>query len=133
MLGLISRLHKRINRLRRRIWPTYYLLRGFHYEFLVRSEAIITNQEKLMTTAEEIKAAVNQVLSDVDAATNRVAVLIDGLSNQIKNSMTDAEVAEIKTGLAAASERSRAIAADPVTPIPPEPQPLQAAFKSAKV
>lgn len=74
---------------------------------------------RIMALAEEIRA----LLAKIDAATNAVAERIAQLKAQIKNSLTDAEVADIQSQLTAAEARLRAVAADPDNPVPPAPTP----------
>lgn len=62
----------------------------------------------------------------VDTATNLVATEITFLQSQIKNSMTDAEVATVKTNLQGLADRLTAMGTDPSNPVPP---PLLAAIK----
>jgi len=70
-------------------------------------------------------AQVTQDLRDlsakIDAATNDVAARIAVLSGQIANSMTDAEVAEVKAGFQATIDRLTVLGADPNNPVPPVP------------
>ena len=55
----------------------------------------------------------------IDTATNLVATELAFLQSQIKNSMTDAEVASVKTSLQGLAARLTAMGTDPNNPIPP--------------
>lgn len=57
----------------------------------------------------------------IDDATTAVANRIDKLSGQIKNSMTDEEVAQVKAAFQAEVDRLTALGADPVNPVPVVP------------
>lgn len=57
----------------------------------------------------------------IDSATDAVATRIAALQTQIKNSMTDAEVAAVKTGLQAEIDRLTVLGQDPANPVPPAP------------
>lgn len=59
----------------------------------------------------------------IDDATNLVAGRISTLSGQIKNSMTDAEVADVKAGFQAEIDKLTALGADQTNPVPPNPVP----------
>ncbi len=67
--------------------------------------------------------ALSQDLKDltkaIDDATNKVAARIDALAAKISNSMTDAEVAEVKAGLQAEVDKLTALGQDPDNPVPP--------------
>lgn len=68
----------------------------------------------LMALSDDLKALTAQI----DAATTKVADRIGALTGQIKNSMTDDEVASVKAGLQAEIDRLVAIGADPANPVP---------------
>jgi len=70
--------------------------------------------EKLMAIAKDIK----DLTQKIDEATNAVAARLDGLGGQIKNAMTDAEVAEVKAGLQAEVDKLTALGQDPANPVP---------------
>ncbi len=70
-----------------------------------------------MALADDLKA-MNASFND---AINKVAAEIGDLKSQIKNSMTDTEVADIKAGFQATIDRLTALGADPVNPVPPTP------------
>lgn len=71
----------------------------------------------------DILMAISQDLKDltakIDDATNKVAARIDALASKVTNSMTDAEVAEVKTGLQAEVDRLTTLGQDPANPVPP--------------
>jgi hypothetical protein len=67
-------------------------------------------------------------LSDLDAATNEVATVVDALRNQLKTSMTPEEVSNAKDTLSGVSARLRGIAKNPDDPVPPPPPEFQAAL-----
>ncbi len=68
----------------------------------------------LMALADDIKT----LLTQLDAATNAVAANIAQLAGRITNSMSDAEVADIKAGFAAEQARLEGMAKDPTNPVP---------------
>jgi hypothetical protein len=57
----------------------------------------------------------------LDDATNAVATKIATLTSSIKNSMTDAEVANLKSGFGAVKDTLNALAASPSDPVPSDP------------
>ncbi len=59
----------------------------------------------------------------IDDATNAVATRITNLQGQIKNSMTDDEVANVKAGMQAEIDKLTALGKDPANPVPPAPAP----------
>ena len=75
--------------------------------------------EVLLAVSNEIK----DLVAKIDAATNDVAARIDRLSGQIHNSMTDAEVNEVKAGLQAEIDRLTGLGKDPANPVPAPPTP----------
>ena len=56
--------------------------------------------------------------TSLDTATNLVAAEVTFLQSQIKNSMTDQEVADVKAGFKAVADRLTLIGSDPNNPIP---------------
>lgn len=71
-----------------------------------------------------LKDDFDAALAKIDDATNAVSARLDRLSQQITNSMTDAQVADVKAKLAAESDRLSAMGKDPENPTPvPEPTP----------
>lgn len=83
-------------------------------------EAIIQKLDLLLEQGEKMHKEFLDLSKKIDDATNAVATRIDKLSSQIKNSMTDAEVAEVKASLQAEVDRLTVLGQDPVNPIPPE-------------
>lgn len=81
--------------------------------------------EKLMAVADDIKAA----LATLDTETTAIATNVTNLAAKIKNSMTDAEVADVKSGFDTLSARLTTLAVDPTIPVPPPPAPLTALRK----
>jgi len=71
-------------------------------------------------------AKMDDVLNDIDAATNEIAAVVDGLRNDIKMGMTQAEVDAARAKGTGIVTRLKSIAADPNNPVPtppPEPTP----------
>jgi peptidoglycan hydrolase CwlO-like protein len=64
---------------------------------------------------------VNRLLTELDAATNSVAAEIDALKAQISGGLTAEEATGVVTRLATASDRLKALAADPANPVPTTP------------
>ena len=85
---------------------------------IIRRLIIIEGKEdKFMA---DVASELELLRTSLDAATNAVAEKIQALTNSIKNSMTDAEVANLKSGLGAVVTRLNSLAADPTDPVPPE-------------
>ncbi len=78
----------------------------------------------MATLAEDLKAA----LANLDTETNAVAANIAALAAKVKNTMTDAEVADIKAGFGALSDRLTGLATDPTNPVP-SPSPALTALR----
>jgi CRISPR/Cas system-associated protein Csm6 len=57
--------------------------------------------------------------AQIDTATNAIAARLTANSQLIKNSMTDAEVAQVKTAFQADIDRLTALGKDPNNPVPP--------------
>ena len=78
--------------------------------------------EEVLRLLRELKMALSQDFLDlaakIDAATNAVAARIAALGDKVKNSMTDAEVASVKTALQAEADRLTVLGSDPVNPVP---------------
>lgn len=68
-------------------------------------------------------------LNKIDADTDAVAATIKSLDALISTSMTAADVAAVKTTLAATAARLEGIAVDPNVPVPPGPPPAPVAAK----
>lgn len=83
--------------------------------------------EKLMAVADDIKAA----LATLDTETTAIGANIAALAAKIKNSMTDAEVAEIQGSFGTLSTRLTTLAVDPTVPVPPPPPALAALRKKS--
>ena len=69
----------------------------------------------LMATVKQDFEALRQAIDD---ATNQVAARIDRLSQGIRNSMSDQEVAELKAGFKAEVDRLTLLGQDPQNPVP---------------
>lgn len=80
-------------------------------------QRVLENQETIMAVSQDIK----DLAAKIDQATTAVAGRIDRLSQKITNSMTDAEVAEVKNALQAEVDRLTAMGQDPANPVPPAP------------
>ncbi len=78
--------------------------------------------DKLMALADDLKAGIAQLNTETTAIGN----LITKLAGEIKNGMTDAEVADVKASLTTLSDRLTSLAVDPTVPVPPAPPQLQA-------
>ncbi len=78
--------------------------------------------DKLMALADDLKAGIAQLNTETTAIGN----LITKLAAQIKNGMTDAEVADVKASLTTLSDRLTSLAVDPTIPVPPPTPELQA-------
>ncbi len=85
----------------------------------------LTRLEKLMALADDLKAGIDQLNTETDA----VAANLAQLAGRITNSMTDQEVADIKAGLRAESDRLVTLGKDPTQTVPPMPPALLAARK----
>lgn len=70
----------------------------------------------------------DDVISDINEATDEVAARIDRLTSTISTGMTAEEVAAARAGFAAISDRLHGLGQDPTNPVPPEP----VAFKNLK-
>ncbi len=81
----------------------------------------------LMALADDLKAAI----ANLDAETTAVGALITKLAGEIKNNMTDAEVADVKASFTTLSDRLTSLAVDPTQPVPP-PSPAMKALKAKK-
>lgn len=82
-------------------------------------------REKIMALSDDLKVGIQQLNDE----TNAIGTLITKLAAGIKNSMTDAEVADVKAGLGTLSDRLTSLAVDPNVPVPPPPPPLVALKK----
>lgn len=63
----------------------------------------------------------DDVLGQIDTATNEVAAKVAALRDQIKTGMSAAEVTAVKDKLTAVETRLKGIAADPADPVPTPP------------
>lgn len=89
---------------------------------------LLQGQADTKTALKEVKemlmglaADLADLVTKVDAATNKIADELTALRGEIKNSMTDAEVLDLKTRLGAAADRLTALGADPADPVPTGP------------
>ena len=66
--------------------------------------------------------ALSQDLKDltkkIDDATNKIAARIDALMSRLTNSLTDTELADIKSGFQAEVDKLTALGSDPANPVP---------------
>ena len=72
----------------------------------------------LRTIGENMHQDYLDLAKKIDQATNAVAARIAALSDKVKNSMTDEEVAEVKAAFQAEADRLTVLAKDPSDPIP---------------
>ncbi len=81
--------------------------------------------DEVLHLLKELKMALSQDILDlskkIDDATNVIAAKIAAQSAKIKNSMTDEEVAAVKTALQGEVDKLTALGQDPANPIPPTP------------
>lgn len=96
----------------------------FNFTFRVHLHGqVIEDLVKSINRLGDSIMAVGQDIIDlaakIDAATNLVATEITFLQSQIKNSMTDDEVAKVKASMQAITDRLTAMGTDPNNPIPP--------------
>ncbi len=99
---------------------------GDNKEILLRLRLVGAQLDRLenliMALADDLKAGIKKL----DDETTQIGTLISSLAGRITNSMTDAEVADVKAALEAESARLTTLATDPTNPVPPVPPPLQA-------
>jgi hypothetical protein len=77
-------------------------------------------EDKIMSQVAQDFESLRVALND---ATNKVADKITQLTSSIKNSMTDAEVSNLKAGFGTVADQLNALAADPSDPVPSQPLP----------
>jgi ABC-type phosphate transport system auxiliary subunit len=103
---------------------TVLILGGKHFkqwlcetltEILSTVERIETKQGENMTQVAQDFESLRQA---IDAATTAVGNKIADLSGQITNSMTAAEVTQLKAEFQAQADKLNALAADPANPVP---------------
>lgn len=82
---------------------------------------------RLMALADDLKASV----AKLDSETTAIADVVSSLAARIKNSMTDAEVAELQGAFTALDERLKGLGVDPTNPVPPPTPAFTAAKKLA--
>ncbi len=85
-------------------------------------------EKRIMAVADDLKAGI----AALNAETDVIAALLTSLAGRIKNSMTDAEVADVKAALQAESDRLTTLGVDPLNPVPSPPPPLQASRAKVK-
>lgn len=94
----------------------------FKQEVLARLSALENQSAHIITMLKELKMALSQDFLDlskkIDDATNAIASRIATLSGKVKNSMTDEEVAAVKTSLQAEVDKLQALGADSSNPVP---------------
>ncbi len=105
----------------------------FHH--LVRDEgtvevlALLRRIEgRLMSLADDLKAG----LASLETHCNDLGTFIKGLAGNVKNTMTDAEVADVKGKMVALGDHMASLAADPNAPVPALPPVLAQAMKAKK-
>lgn len=76
-----------------------------------------------------IPQELTDALAKVDEDTNKLAVVVKDLRDQVSVGMTDADVAAVKAKLGEVATRLEGIAADPGAPVPPAPAPTTLAKK----
>lgn len=96
-------------------------------QILVRLSVLDSKLETLMALVDDLKVSIKQL----DDETTAIGALITKLAAGIKNSMTDAEVADVKAAFGTLSDRLTTLAVDPTIPVPPPP-PMFAALKAKK-
>lgn len=94
----------------------------FKQEVLARLTTLEQQNSTIITMLKGLKMALSKDYLDlakkIDDATTAVGNKIAALTGQIKNSMTDQEVADTKAALQAEVDKLTAMGADPVNPIP---------------
>lgn len=84
-------------------------------------DRILAGQAAIKETLMTLKQDLDTLISAMDAATTDIGNRIDKLSQQIKNNMTDDEVADVKAKMGAEVSKLQALGADPANPIPEPP------------
>jgi predicted nuclease with TOPRIM domain len=84
--------------------------------------------DAVMAVAQDLQTA----LASLDAETSAVGENVKQLASRITNSMTDAEVADLKAHFGLVSDHLKSLAVDPTVPVPPEPPALAALRKKMK-
>ena len=72
----------------------------------------------LGSTIVALSQDLKDLIGKIDTATNKIAERIDALMSRLTNSMTDAELTEVKAGFQAEIDKLTALGADPVNPVP---------------
>ncbi len=85
-------------------------------------------EKRIMAVADDLKAGI----AALNAETDVIAALLTSLAGRIKNSMTDAEVADVKAALQAESDRLTTLGVDPTNPVPAPSAPLAASRAKVK-
>lgn len=68
-----------------------------------------------------IPQALTDALDKLNTETNEIAEYVKGLQDKISTSMSDEDVATVRNGLTAVSERLDGLAANPSNPVPESP------------
>ncbi len=97
----------------------------FKRTVLCKLDELIRKVDRLMALADDLKAAIAQL----DTETTAVGALITSLASKIHNSMTDAEVADVKASFGTLSDRLTSLAVDPTQPVPPPSPAMKALAK----
>jgi len=97
---------------------------AFESSVQAKLDDLNTKVDALMAVADDIKAAI----ANLDTETTAVAANIAAIAAKIKNSMTDAEVADIQTAFGLLSDRLVGLAQDPTAPVP-APAPALASLR----
>ncbi len=77
-------------------------------------KAVLKEGEILMALADDLKVSI----AKLDAETTAIAGVIADLASRVHNSMTDAEVADVKGSLTALSDKLTTLGVDPTNPVP---------------
>ncbi len=90
-----------------------------------QGERIERQLAEVLAALEEFRMSVSKDLKDLtakfDAATDEIAADLVALKSQIKNSMTDEELADVKATIQAKIDRLTVLGQDDSNPVPPTP------------
>lgn len=76
-----------------------------------------------------VDPTLQQAMTQLDDATNKIADTVHGLDALIDANMSPADVQTVHDTLGQIEARLRGLAADPRVPVPPAPGPLPTTFK----